>query len=381
MRKITIFADPILRDWPKASLAQPVEHRIRNAKVVSSNLIAGSIVRRQAGDFLYICPCMKRLLNIIACVAVLAACTETSSPLPPRGLQYARWLDLTDSTVVSISPFDGSVDTLRLDRIYDTVVCMSSSYAAGFAEIGKASCVAGISGRRYLTNPSLKASAVEVGSDAALDYERVLALNPDVGLVYGVSSAEPAYVRRLGEMGIRTFRLYDHLESSPLGRAEYMRAWGALTGCPETADSIFLTIREAYDSLKVPEPKRPLQVMVNAPLGDAWYIPGLDNFFTRMIADAGGEILGSQPGTESSTISLERAFLLSRKADVWLNPGSELPKYFPAVPAWDNTLRTNENGGNDFWERGMVRPDLVLSDLVAIFRGDAPDSLYYFRCL
>ncbi len=29
----------------------------------------------------------------------------------------------------------------------------------------------------------------------------------------------------------------------------------------------------------------------------------------------------------------------------------------------------NSGGGNDFWESGAVRPDLVLEDLVRIFNG------------
>jgi iron complex transport system substrate-binding protein len=33
---------------------------------------------------------------------------------------------------------------------------------------------------------------------------------------------------------------------------------------------------------------------------------------------------------------------------------------------WTNTRKVNEAGGNDFWERGLSRPDLLLADAVKI---------------
>ena len=98
--------------------------------------------------------------------------------------------------------------------------------------------------------------------------------------------------------------------------------------------------------------------------------------------DAGGEVLGAVPGAVSSTVSLERAYELSQEADIWLNPGpfrtrKELEASHHAFrmfgplkegkPIYNNTLRTTPEGGNDFWESGSVRPDLILEDLIAIF--------------
>jgi iron complex transport system substrate-binding protein len=47
------------------------------------------------------------------------------------------------------------------------------------------------------------------------------------------------------------------------------------------------------------------------------------------------------------------------------------------LPIYNNTLRTNSEGGNDFWESGAVRPDLVLEDLVKIFASE-PGKLHYY---
>jgi iron complex transport system substrate-binding protein len=50
------------------------------------------------------------------------------------------------------------------------------------------------------------------------------------------------------------------------------------------------------------------------------------------------------------------------------------------LPIYNNTLRTTPEGGNDFWESGAVRPDLILEDLIQVFHYDGSGNLnYYFR--
>ena len=92
-------------------------------------------------------------------------------------------------------------------------------------------------------------------------------------------------------------------------------------------------------------------------------------------------------------ISLERAYELSCGADFWLNAGNvrsldELRREnaafasFPvAAPGrvYTNNRRAETGGGNDFWESGAVRPDLILKDLRTIFAGGPEDSLYYYQ--
>ena len=115
---------------------------------------------------------------------------------------------------------------------------------------------------------------------------------------------------------------------------------------------------------------------------------------SRLVSDAGGEILGSKQGTAvSRVLSLEEAYQLSLSADMWLNPGpcrtiDELIAFHhsfrmfgPVVkglPIYNNTLRSTPEGGNDFWESGSVRPDLILRDLVSIF-SSSEDLEYYFK--
>ena len=306
-----------------------------------------------------------------------------------RQMEYAAWFSLQeDSSMVVLRP-SGGADTLR--GPFRRLVCMSSSYVGFLEAIGVDSTVVAVSGLDFLGNARVRERAVDVGYDAALDYEGILRVKPDLFLTYSVSSAEPPYLGKLRELGVRCVVLSEHLESHPLARAEYVKLFGALTGRIPEADSVFSAVRDRYLSLR--RPSAPHKVLINIPYADEWYIPGGDNYMTRLIRDAGGELLGARPGRqESSIIGLETAFSYAQEADFWLHPGwcrtreqlRGVHPLFPEFPVlqkevWNNTLQATPGGGNRFWETGPVRPDLILEDLVHIFSGAPFQPHYYLR--
>ena len=305
---------------------------------------------------------------------------------PERGsrqMEYAAWFSIQeDSSVVVLRP-SGGADTLR--GPFRRLVCMSSSYVGFLEAVGADSAVVAVSGPDFLGNALVRERAADVGYDAALDYEGILKLQPDLFLTYSVSSAEPPYLAKLRELGVRCVVLSEHVENHPLARAEYVKLFGALTGRLSRADSVFSAVRERYLSLRRPSASH--KVLINIPYSDEWYIPGGDNYMTRLISDAGGELLGARPGR-----GLETAFSYAREADFWLHPGwcrtreqlrSVHPLFseFPVLQkeVWNNTLQTTPGGGNRFWETGPVRPDLILEDLVHIFSKEPFEPHYYLR--
>lgn len=339
---------------------------------------------------------MKRYilsLAVLICTLVFQSCSIDNPAGNDSSCLYARYFDIirsespdSSAAVVVISPYGKMRDTLIVEKPLDNIICMSSSQVAGLAEIGADDMISAVSGLRYITNQTLHERKVpDIGYEVSLDYEKILLIKPDVILAYTVSGSEPPYLSRLRDLGIRVLILHDHLEEHPLARAEYIRLYGVLTGRQELADSVFSAICSRYDSLSVKTSGRQerVKVLMNVPYGDAWYIPGGDSYMARLVHDAGGEILGSVPGASaSSVISLEDAYGISRSADIWLNPGpctkvAELVSFHHSfkmfgpvekgLPIYNNTLRSTPEGGNDFWESGSVRPDLILKDLIAIF--------------
>ena len=325
---------------------------------------------------------------------LLSSCVTHTRPAAPGGMEYAQWFDLQGDKAIIVSPYGGTADTLEVTAPLRSIVCMSSSYIGFLDAIGCDSVATAVSGLAYVSDPEVQAHAVDVGYDAALDYETILKLRPDLVLTYAVSAAEPPYLQKLRDLGIRTAVIHEHLESHPLARAEYIKFFGLLTGRKERADSLFADIRDRYLSL-VKESDAPKSVLVNIPYADQWYIPGGDNYMTRLIHDAGGVVLGAVPGRfESSVISVEKAYELAQEADCWLNPGWCATKAqlrsvhalfadFPVLgkSVWNNTKQSTPGGGNAFWETGPAHPDLILEDLRAIFDGTSVPGNYYLPVL
>ena len=347
------------------------------------------------------------LISILTLAACLSCAQQEGAVDVASSQEYAGFFDVVVSDsltgIVVIQPGRNVADTMWFSSPMDRLICMSSSHVAALSAIGADSVVVAVSGLRYISDPDIVRNCVaDIGYDAALDYEAILALEPDLLVTYAVTGAEPAYVAKLRSLGVRTLVLHDHLEQHPLARAEYVRLFGALTGRMEVADSVYHDVRDRYLELSANVDRTTkVKVLINMPYGDAWYIPGQDGYMSQLVRDAGGEILGAVHGeSASSVVSLEQAYEYSLEADLWLNPGScrtreELgaahhmfPRFGPlanGLPIYNNIRCVNEGGGNDFWEQGAVRPDLVLEDMISIMNhakgGERTEGLHFHMAI
>ncbi len=306
-------------------------------------------------------------------------------------LEYASLLRIEEGRVISFSPYSQLSDTLIVDRPLGRIVCMSTSHVAFLDALGCDSVICAVSGTGFISSEALKpriaaGEVKDIGYDQAPDYETIVSLKPDLVVYYNVSSAPSPFVHRLESLGIRVFPLYEFMENHPLARVEYIKAFGLMTGRPDAADSIFTFVRDRYNSLTV-SASDPVGVLMNIPYGDLWYIPGADSYMSRLVSDAGGRVLGAKEGeTSSSVVSIEEAFVLSGQADFWLNVGwcrtrddlrraNPVFASFKADKVYNNTRRSTEGGGNDFWESGCLRPDLILQDLITIFKSSSDSTV------
>ena len=265
-------------------------------------------------------------------------------------------------------------------------------------------------GTRGGTGGDILSTTVDVGYDAAPDYEKIVALKPDVVLTYAVSGAKSPFVTKLTQLGIKVFIVNEHLESHPLARASYIRLFGALTGKMAEADSILADVKADYNALrdevrKLHAPGR--KVLLNIPYNDQWFVPSRDSYLTSLVHDAGGEVLGCEEGrAASSVMPVEKAYALSKDADCWLNVGwcTTLPQLLDVNPVfgdmvanirdnalklgygsypvvWNDNKRVNRKGGNDIWQSGVARPDVLLRDLIKVLhpdrQGEALETTYY----
>ncbi len=295
--------------------------------------------------------------------------------------------------------FDGQV----LEGNAQRIVVMSSTHIAMLDAIGETDRIVGVSGLDYISNSKIRSrrdSIADVGYEGNIDYELLLSLNPDIVLLYGVNGANPM-VGKLEELGIPYMYVGDYLEESPLGKAEWMVALAEIVGKRAEGEKTFADIPVRYNALKESVQKsdnadRP-EVMLNIPYGDSWFMPSTAGYMATLINDAGADyVYKKNNGNSSVPVSIEEAYRLASQSDFWLNVGTaanleELrvacPKFtdtkcFTGGSVFNNTLRMNPSGGNDFYESAVVCPDILLRDLVKIFHPElVKEDFVYYRQL
>jgi iron complex transport system substrate-binding protein len=286
----------------------------------------------------------------------------------------------------------------------ERAVCLSTTHLAFIDALQETATVVGVSGVKYVSNPVIQARAAagdvrEVGYETGVYYEQLVVLNPDVVFVYGIAGEMRSVADKLHDMGVRVVFVGDYLEETPLGKAETLLAFAAFYNKEDTAKTLFQHIVDDYCAVKnkVDTTAYRPKILLNAPWRNAWYFPGSRNYLTTLIHDAGGEVLGSRQGRNSTPLSLEVAYGYALQADYWLHPNNyntlaELERIdprFATIPAFrqhrvfNNSLRHTPGGGSDFWESGVVQPHIILRDVISILHPDLlPEHrLVYYKQL
>lgn len=282
------------------------------------------------------------------------------------------------------------------------VICLSTTHIGYLDALKETGSVVGLSGSLYLTNSTIKKGITEnrireVGYEQGLNYELIMQLKPDAVFAFGVGSEINTQINKLKDLGIPVVLVGEYLEQSPLAKAEWIKFFGAFFAKDAMADSVYQNIESRYDSVKssVAKVANKPSVLTGLPFKDTWWMAGGQSNLAVLINDAGANFLWRENASkEAFPVSLEEVFVRASKADFWINCGSvnninELPAFdprFSALPAvknsrvYNNNLHSTASGGNDYWESGVVHPDLVLQDLVRIFHPEVfldKDFSYY----
>ncbi len=299
--------------------------------------------------------------------------------LVPRNKELPQ--GLPQGTVVRI-PLENSL-------VYSSVHVSALEWLGALDQIG------GVCDLTYIKTPALLARAqagelVDAGNSMAPDIEQVMGLSPDAILL---SPFENAGYGRIGKMGIPIIECADYLETSPLGRAEWIKLFGRLYGKEAEADSLFAQIEQNYTVLKEQAKTFAHKPVVISELksGSAWYMPGGKSYMARIFADAGAAYPWSENGESGSIpLSFETVFDRAGNADIWLvksfNVGSlsykalqkEYAPYARFKAFKERKIYGCDTALCNYYEETPFRPDLLLQELTALFHPDRFPQ-YQFR--
>lgn len=369
---------------------------------------------------------------ILILIAALTACTsgrvriDINSPEEPntRAERFVIEKNGPLTVLTIINPWQGASDirlTYYLVRRGDktpagidssriiyvpvrNIICMSATHAAMIAALGMENTITGLSGTDLIYSESLnerikKGLVKDVGYESDLNNELIIDLKPDLLMMYGIGGESAGYVSKVKELGVRIMYDADYLENDPLGKAEWIKVFGALFSMEKQADSIFSAEFTEYQNLRdyISENiiSRP-GVMLGLPYKETWYVSPGNSYISRLIDDAGGKYIWDDKKSDiSMPYGIENVFMRAVTADFWLNTGaattkkeitetdyrlSELPD-FKIGNLYNNNLRITANGGNDYWETGSIHPSLILNDMAKILHPELFPGyeLFFYR--
>ncbi len=286
-----------------------------------------------------------------------------------------------------------------------TMVAMSTTYLPHLDALGLVDRLVALDSFTYVNTPSVveriqAGELAEVGFGSGVNVELVLDLNPDLVMTYGIGVPDYDAHPKLLEAGVKVAINGDFMENTPLGRTEWGKFLALFFNREADAQAIFQQTAQEYNQLvelAAGAESRPT-VLVGSVFNGTWYVAGGQSYTARFLADAASSYLWADEGEAGSIpLDFESVFDKAADAEFWVNPSNAMwvtgedvlatdERYgdfraFQEGHLYNNNLRVNENGGNDYFETGVAKPQLVLKDLIAIFHPELlPDhELFFYR--
>ena len=231
-----------------------------------------------------------------------------------------------------------------------------------------------------------KGSVKNVGQNEKLNIEQLIELSPDLIVTFGVDNNNPM-LDNLKKSGLYVLIQADWMEQSPLGKAEWIKLYGALFGKEDKAKELFDKIVTSYNQAKKLVAEKPANstVLYGSMYEDVWYVAKGNSWVAKFMKDAQANYLWSDlEGTGSQGLSFEKVLDKAKTANFWIVSGSfktldELQKANPHYSEFDAFANKSvycleskfgATGGTVYYELSPSRPDLVLKDYIKIFHPD-----------
>jgi iron complex transport system substrate-binding protein len=294
----------------------------------------------------------------------------------------------------------------RIEVPVRTLVTMSTTCLPFLDMFGIADRLVGHSSLKQVNSPAIvkriaAGQIVEVGGGAGVNVERLLDINPDLIMTHAAGIPQSDAHPKLLEAGLKVAINAAYMDTSPLGRTEWMKFIALFFNQEAVAERRFTNIVAAYARLV--NLTRHLQtkptVFTQANYQGMWFMPGGNSYMARFLKDAGATYLWADDDS-AGNLSLDFESVLARasEADFWLVNWSGWERVQDVLAAdvryanftalqqgriYNNNARLNPYGGNDYWETGVANPHDVLADLIKIFHPDVlPDhKLMWYRPL
>ncbi len=278
------------------------------------------------------------------------------------------------------NPGDGQLLPVPLKDM----VCLSATHLSFADALGLVDKISGVASADYVVSAEFRdyiadGRIQEIGISDHFKLERLISLAPDIVMVTHQQgqSFEP-----LRNAGLTVLAFAEHLETHPLGRAEWIRCMGVLFGKEAQAKTIFDSISNEYYRLTALASEvevRPV-VLSGKQYGGFWNLAGGKSYLAQLLHDAGAEYVWSDnPDSGSLVLDFETVYHRGINADFWrfLVYSSEPYTYdhllaedqrYAGIRAFgERKVLLSNTFEKPYFQRGVLEPQVILADYISIF--------------
>jgi iron complex transport system substrate-binding protein len=282
-------------------------------------------------------------------------------------------------------------DSLKQNTIISvpikTIVVTSTTHIPSLEMLDEVNTLIGFPHCDYISSEKARAridagNIKELGNNHDLNTEVLLDLQPNIIIGYGIDNKNPT-LDNLQKSGLKVMLNGDWNEETALGKAEWIKFFGALYGKQKHAEEIFTKIESNYLKFTAiaKNAKTTPTILAGDMFEDRWYLPKGTSWGSLLLKQANSNYLWQETrGTGSLSLSFETVFEKAKNADVWITSGQfsslkEMTDSNPHYAKFDAFKNKNvysfsgkkgKTGGILYYELAPNRPDLVLKDLVKI---------------
>ena len=268
-------------------------------------------------------------------------------------------------------------------------------------ELGCQNAITGVCDKDYINIPDIKSRAqadakvahpiMDCGSSMQPDIERIIALHPEALLISPFEN-NGGY-GKLDKLRIPIIETADYMETSPLGRAEWIKLYGLLLGSSK-ADSLFSAIEKEYLQLKAEAAKLPLglSILTERKTGNVWYVPGGKSTMGILLRDAHAKyIFADDQHSGSLSMSPEQIIAKGNQIDVWtfkyfggnaLTKQDLLAEYqgYQALKAFQSgNIYETDTSCEPYFELTSFHPEILLREFIILSHPEAGDKFGKLR--
>ena len=290
-------------------------------------------------------------------------------------------------------------DTVRTPLTSNLV--FTAPHCQLLTELGCQNAITGVCDKDYINIPEIKSRAqadakvahpiMDCGSSMQPDIERIIALHPEALLISPFENS--GGYGKLDKLRIPIIETADYMETSPLGRAEWIKLYGLLLGSSK-ADSLFSAIEKEYLQLKAEAAKLPLglSILTERKTGNVWYVPGGKSTMGILLRDAHAKyIFADDQHSGSLSMSPEQIIAKGNQVDVWafkyfggnaLTKQDLLAEYqgYQALKAFQSgNIYETDTSCEPYFELTSFHPEILLREFIILSHPEAGDKFGKLR--